>query len=127
MTMKRKKHKSILAILLLAASLASCDWETYDPNRFKKEKESQETPGNNQPGNQPGGQSGQEDEISYTYYLDFSDNVVMKVCSVSFGLHYEFVRYILEKHYGQPVYHVGARVLLLGLLYSDGLTFVQET
>ena len=73
MKMKRRTHNSIIALFLLATSLASCDWETYDPNRFKKAQEQQETPGNNQPNNQPGGQSGQEDKVTYTYYLEIGD------------------------------------------------------
>lgn len=60
----------------------------------------------------------------------FSDNVVMKVCSVSFGLHYEFVRYILEKHYGQPVYHVPGHILYKDIFYDgeqfDDISFIFQ-
>ena len=59
-------------------------------------------------------------------------NTVSKVCGVSFGTPYEFVRYALERVYGQPIHITGSTVLYKNVFYDGeryddvSFDFLQE-
>lgn len=67
MKVKGKTHKSIIALLLLAAFLTSCDWEKYDPARYKKQQDSEDSQGSQ---NTPDSQGEKE---NWYYYLDVKE------------------------------------------------------
>ena len=47
-----------------------------------------------------------------------NENTIRKVCGVSFGTPYEFVRYDLERKYGQPIHITESNILYKNVFYE---------
>ena len=47
-----------------------------------------------------------------------NDNTIRKVCGVSFGTPYEFIRYALERTYGQPIHITENNILYKNVFYE---------
>ena len=76
----------------------------------------------------------QKDSLGFAhavYVKSITDNAVKKICGVSFGTPYEFVRYALEKKYGSPLYltptNISYKDVQYGSEYFNDASFYFES
>ena len=76
----------------------------------------------------------QKDSLGFAhavYVKSITDNTVKKICGVSFGTPYEFVRYALEKKYGSPLYltptNISYKDVQYGSEYFNDASFYFES